>query len=268
MRFTNISQIRHHLYRMNPGAQSIRNYPVRLLSESEVSLPHSHLESGAEKVKAMEISIPISERLTLNDNLVSLAHDDLALGTVVCAVDSSLSVIYQEHIDYSIDYEDGTILRIDSGSILSGAEVVVWYLHYRIYLKGVDYSFDYSRGRMRRLTSGAIEDGQELLIDYSLGSSEFSDSEIDQCIAEGESEVVTLIKPEYHDSDDPALQTAATWMTLSLLCRNSAGMIGENTGFSQADSWMDLSRSYRETAMKLLTWFRREAPQMNPPHLT
>lgn len=270
MKFTNISQVRHHLYRMNPGEQTIRNHRLRLTSVSEVSLPHSHLVRDTEKVKAMEISIPISETLTLAGATVSLAHDTLALGTVVCAADSSLSVIYQENIDFSIDYEEGSIIRIDSGSIPSGTAVTVWYLYYRVYVKGVDYSIDSDRGRIRRLASGAIEDGQELLLDYSLGSSEFSDTEIDQCIAEGEAELVTLIKPEYLDSDDPALQTAATWLTLAILCRNSAGMAqaGDITGVRQGNSWMELSQSYRMTAMKLITWFRRESPQMNPPHLT
>lgn len=270
MKFTNISQVRHHLYRMNPGEQAIRNHSLRLTSVSEISLPHSHLVSGSEKVKAMEIVAPISEAIALADSDVSLGHDNLAQGTVVCAADSSLSVIYSENIDFSIDYEEGIIMRIETGSISSGAQVVVWYLYYRVYIKGVDYSIDSDRGNIRRLSSGAIEDGQELLIDYSLGSSEFSDTEIDQCIAEAEAELITLIKEEYHDSDDPALQTVATWMTLALLCRNSAGMAqaGEISGVRLGNSWMELSQSYRETAMKLINWFRRESPSLKPPHLT
>ena len=269
MDLTSISQVRSHLYRLNVGEGEVRGHAVRLISNDYVSLPHAHILSASETVKAIRNRIPFSEMIAIDAEPASLAHQYLVSDTVVCAGDSSLSIVYQENIDYLIDYSAGTVARVDGGAINPGSEVIIWYLYYHVYQRGVDYYFDYERGRLRRMTSGSIEEGQELLVDYHLGSSEFSDSEIEQCISEAGSEILHMIDPEYHESTDPALQTAATCLTLAILCRNSAGI--DATGLAGTDKyspvWMELYRSYRETALNLLRWFRRSTPDMKPPRL-
>jgi hypothetical protein len=269
MNLTNLNLVRNHLYRLNLGEGEIRNNSFRLSSEKYSTLPHSRVISASESVKAVENTIPLLETIVLGDDPVLLSHSQLVLDTIVCADNSSLSMLYQENVDYTIDYAAGSVKRISSGSIDSGAEVTLWYLFYHIYQRGVDYYFDYERGRLRRITSGSIEEGQEITVDYRLGSTEFSDSEIDQCIIEAESEIVHLIDQTYRDSLDPALQTAATCLALSLLCRNSAGITAAGVeGTNKISSvWIELEQSYRETAYRLLTWFRGESPGLNPPKL-
>lgn len=270
MSLTGISQIRNHLYRLNIGAGDIRNCALRLKTDEYASLTHTHIVSGSETVKAIKNAIPSSEAIMIGSNPVSLQYQSLAIDTVVCAGDTSLSTLYQENLDYIVDYQSGLITRIDTGSIPVDSQIIVWYLYYHVYQRNVDYYIDYERGRLRRLASGDIEEGQEVLVDYLLGSSEFSDSEIEQCITEAESEIAHIIDPVYRDSTDPALQTAATCLALSLLCRNSAGITATGLGGADQDSsvWLELAESYRRTAMRLLTWFRRETPNLKAPRLT
>ncbi len=270
MGLTSISQVRNHLNRINLGEGDIRNRAVRLTSESYVNLPHGHIVTGSETVKAVENDIPYSEIIALDSSPVSLTYSRLVSGTVICAGDSSLSKIYQENIDFSVDYGEGTVARIDGGGIEAGSDVSIWYLYYRVYQRGVDYLFDYDRGRIRRIATGAIEEGQEIAVDYQLGDSEFSDAEIEQGITEAEAEIARLIHPDYRESTDPALQTAATCLTLSVLCRNAAGMAASSgsPGDRSLSGWMDLSDSYRQTAVRLLSWFRREMSGLRTPRLS
>lgn len=270
MSLTSISQIRNHLYRINVGEGEIRNRAVRMTTQEYSGLPHGHIVSVSETVKALVNTIPFSESVILGDGPAALSHQQLAANTVVCASDSSLSYLYQENLDYTVDYADGTISRMDDGAIPVDTEVVVWYLHYHIYQRGVDYFIDYERGRLRRVGSGNIEEGQEVLVDYRLGSSEFSDDEIDQCITEAEADIMRTIDAVYRDSTDPALQTAATCLTLSFLCRNAAGVSAAagQGGDRQASVWIDLADAYHETARRLLTWFHKETPALRPPALT
>ncbi|MFH1699173.1 MAG: hypothetical protein ABIE07_01185 [Candidatus Zixiibacteriota bacterium] len=270
MSLTSVSTVRKHLYRLNLGQSEIRNFAFRLISDSYVSLPHSHIVTLSETIKAIESNVPYQENIILNDDPVFLSNQMVAAGTVVCARDSSLTAVYRENVDFSIDYVTGTIKRIENGSISSGNTVSVWYLFYHAYQKNIDYTIDYERGRINRLVSGNIEDGQELLIDYQLGVSEFSDEEVNQCIVEAEAEIQLLIDVSYSESIDPVLQTTATYLSLSLLCRNSVGIAqaGASSSTKDAKLWLELSASYRETAMRLLNWFRPESPLMNSPKLT
>ena len=269
MNLTGISQIRNHLYRLNVGEGEIRNRAIRLTSDGYTSLSHAHVVASSETVKAIKNTIPFSEETVIGSEPVSLKYRYLAADTVVCANDSSLSKLYQENLDYMIDYSLGTITRVDGGSIPSDSSITIWYLFYHVYQRSIDYYIDYERGRLRRIASGDIEEGQELLVDYRLGSSEFSDSEIEQCIAEAEAEIMHIIDPVYGESTDPALQTSATCLALSFLCRNSAGITATGLGGADQHSsvWLELARSYRETAMRLLTWFRRDTPDLKSPRL-
>ncbi len=268
MNLTGISQIRNHLYRFNVGEGEIRNYAIRLTTDEYINLPHAHIVTGSETVKAIKNAIPSFETIVMVSGPVALKYQDLALDTVVCAGDSSLSKLYQENLDYVIDYSAGTVMRLDGGAIPIESSMIVWYLFYHIYQRGVDYYLDYERGRLRRLSSGGIQSGQELLIDYRLGSSEFSDAEIEQCIGEAEAEIAHIIDPAYLESTDPALQTAATCLALASLCRNSAGITVTGADGTDRNSslWLDLAQSYRETAERLLTWFRRQPPTLKPPY--
>jgi hypothetical protein len=269
MALTGISQVRQHLNRVNLGEGDIRDQQLYVVSEEYTYLPHAHIVSASETVKAVESDVPVMETITLNESPVSLDKSHIVTGSIVCAADSSLSKMFQENVDFSVDYCGGTLARIDSGAIAAGSNVSVWYIYYRIYQKGTDYQIDYERGRIRRLSGGAIEDGQAILIDYRLGGTQFSDDEIEQAIVEAEAEIAILIHTDYRESTDPALQTAATSLVLSILCRNAAGMAFSGSGYSDktAAGWMELAGSYRRTAMRLVGWFGKPAPALRPPRI-
>ncbi len=261
--------MRNHLYRLEVGEDDIRNRSIRLISDDYAKLPHAHIIASSETVKAVVRGTPVSETVVLGDDPAPLAHPQIAAETVVCASDSSLAVVYEENTDFVVDYAAGTVRRIDGGTIISGNIVTVWYVPHHIYQRTVDYYIDYERGRIRRTTGGAIEDGQEVLIDYRTGGAEFSDSEIEQAINDAETEIRQEIDAAYQQATDPGLQTAATYLALSLLCRNGAGLVtGGSGGGMSAGSWLELSASYRETAMRLVSWFRRQSPGLNSPKLT
>ncbi|MEZ5360147.1 MAG: hypothetical protein R3F48_15125 [Candidatus Zixiibacteriota bacterium] len=267
MSLTNISIIRSHLFRIKTGDESHRNVAIRLSSALSTQLPHTRLVSACEQVKAIEQVEPESEQVILADSSVSLAHKELAAGTVVCAADTSLSRVYREHIDFSVNYADGTVQRIDSGAIPFGTEVHVWYVYYHIYRRNIDYTIDYEKGTVRRLNAGDIEDGQELFIDYQTGDIDISDDEIEQCIKEAEAEMSILIDSKYANSIDSALQTASTCLALSYLARNTAGAV-HTTASSTANGsnyWLNLAASYRETALRLLAWYKPASPSLNSP---
>ncbi|MCK5125666.1 MAG: hypothetical protein KAR42_05380 [candidate division Zixibacteria bacterium] len=265
MNLTNISIVRNHLYKLNPGPDSMRDFSLRLSSDISVQLPHARISDSSEKVKAVEQHVPNSEEVTLYDLSVSLNHSYLAAGTVACADSVSLGRVYQENTDYTVDYTKGEITRISEGAIQSGQKVTVWSVFYQIYHRNLDYAIDYERGRLRRLASGSIEENQELLVDYQLGTSEFSDAEIEQCIVEAEAEISLLIDDKYTDSIDPALQTAATCLALSYISRNTAASMSASSGNNSLTYWLDLAASYRETAMRLLSWYRRDTPVLHSP---
>ena len=269
MSLTTIDRIRHHLSRINSGAGEVHNQAVRMASEGYVALPHGHIVPGSEMTKATAGDIPISEALTLGAIPVPVTNPGLIPGTVVCARDTSLSRIYQENVDFVVDYAAGILGRLDAGGIESGDLIIVWYQHYRIYQRDVDYTIDYEQGRVRRIAAGGIAPGQEVLVDYQLGITPLADEEIEQGITDAEAEIIHTIAPDYRESTDPALQTAATFLTLSLLCRNAAGLAasGGSSGQTQLSFWLELSKSYRETAERLLTWFRQSVPGLRPPRL-
>lgn len=266
MSLTNITQIRNHLYRLDLGAGDVRNQPLRLYADAYTNLPHAHVTASSEVVKVLTVTIPISEAITLEEDPVSLGHPHLVPDTVVCASDSSLTTVYQENIDYLVDYAAGSILRVSDGSIPAASSVAVWYLYYHVYQRGVDYTIDYDRGRMRRISSGSVEEGQEVLVDYALGCTEITDDEIEQCILEADAVIAQIIDPAYQDSADAALQTAAACLALSFLCRNWAGLsLGTESSRASSSAWLDLAASYHETAMRLLNMFRRRVPGLKPP---
>lgn len=268
MGWTGIPQVRNHLYRLEIGEDEIRNRSVLLTADDYVKLPHAHITASSETVKAVVQATPVVETITMGDDSTPLSHPQIAADSVVCAADSSLSTVYEENADYVVDYGAGAVRRVVDGSIPSSVPVTVWYVFHHIYQRTLDYYIDYDRGRIRRTTTGGIKDGQEVLIDYQSGGAEFSDSEIGQAIADAETEIKQEIDTTYEHATDPGLQTAATYLALSLLCRNAAGLATSGSGGMNSASWMGLSASYRETAMRLLSWFRRPSPGLNPPKLT
>ena len=64
MSLTNITQVRNHLNRFNPGEGEISNRPIRLSSDGHAPLPHAHIVARSETVKALENDIPQMEKVS------------------------------------------------------------------------------------------------------------------------------------------------------------------------------------------------------------
>ena len=268
MSLTNVTYVRRHLGLLNYSGGTVRNQLLRLVASAYSSLPHKNVVADSEKVKGVENDTPFSESITFSNTTENLNHQNLVSDSVVCASDDSLTRIYQENSDYTIDYDNGTISRCSDGQIPSGASVVVWYLYYRIYQSVTDYLINTASGSIKRVSGGSIAEGQEVLVDYELGASDFTDDEIEQAITEAESEINHLIDDSFRESTDPALQTAATTLALAYLCRNAAGgAIVNETDDETSTAWITLARSYEETARRLLKIFGRSQSNLHFPKL-
>jgi hypothetical protein len=213
MSFTNISLVKKHISEHHLGVFEMENHPIHLEGSSPFKLPDSNIQVSSEKVKGKEILSPVQENISFSSgDMIQLLHSELILDTVVVASDSSLGKIYVENIDYSIDYENGKLIRISSGSILALSSVVIFYLYYRVYQKGVDYQLDYQKGELTRLTSGVIEDGQWVLLDYIVEYGFLNDETIAQAIVEANERVLKFIDSSYFESEDQGLVTAETYL--------------------------------------------------------
>jgi hypothetical protein len=268
MSFTNIDLVKRHIREHALGKANIENISCHLLGQTPFKLPHTDLLPNSEKVKGKEQSVPIQEQLSFSSSdVVSLSHQEVIEDTVVVAKDSSLGKIYVENIDYSIDYDNGTITRSPSGSIPQGSEVVVWYLYFRVYAKDTDYHIDYEKGQITRMVSGAIEDGQRVLADYTAEFGLLSDEVIANAIVEANDKILKVIDPSFVNSIDQSLVTAETYLTVSILCNIKAlevmtqtapALNAASAARSLSLAWANMSSVYRERAFDLLKGFSKQ----------
>jgi hypothetical protein len=280
MSFTNIDLVKKHILEHQSqdtefvlGATNIENISCHLLGLTPFQLPHINILPSSEKVKGREQNIPTQENVSFSSSdTASLAHPELIPDTVVVAKDSSLGEIYVENIDYSIDYDSGSITRILDGSIPQGAEVVIWYLFFRIYAKDTDYRIDYGKGQITRIASGEIEDGQRVLVDYAVEFGLLGDEVIANAIVEANDKILKVIDSSNSNSTDQSLVTAETYLAVSILCNIKALEVMTQTPGSTAKSlalsWSSMSSVYREQAFDLLKKFTKDPGGLHSPYAT
>ena len=271
MSFTNIDLVKKHIREHHLGATQIENVNCHLLGETPFQLPHINILLDSERVKGKEQNVPTQENISFSSSdTVFLSHQELIFDTVVVAKDSSLGEIYVENIDYSIDYDNGTITRIEDGSIPQGSEAVIWYLWFRIYTKDADYHIDYNKGQITRIVSGVIEDGQWVLVDYTVEYGLLSDEVIKNAIVEANDKILKVIDPSYSNSTDQSLVTAETYLAVSILCNIKALEVMTQNPGSTAKSlslaWSSMSSVYRERAFDLLKRFRKDPGGLCSPY--
>jgi hypothetical protein len=271
MSFTNIDLVKKHIREHYLGATNIENVSCHLLGVTPFQLPHINILLDSERVKGKEQNAPTQENISFSSSdTVFLSHQELIFDTVVVAKDSSLGEIYVENIDYSIDYHNGRIIRIEDGSIAQGSEAVIWYLWFRIYTKDADYYIDYSKGQITRIASGVIEDGQWVLVDYTVEYGLLSDEVIKNAIVEANDKILKVIDPSYSNSTDQSLVTAETYLAVSILCNIKALEVMTQNPGSTAKSvslaWSNMSSVYRERAFDLLKKFRKDPGGLCSPY--
>jgi hypothetical protein len=271
MPFTDKELVKKHLVDFRVGQAEVQGFPMVLSGSDPVQLPHSGLVPSSVVVKANECSAPVAESITIGDDWIDLEHADLVPGSVVIANNTSLSTIYTENIDFTVDAIDGRIKRISAGSISFGQAAAVWYFHYHRYTAGSDYAVDAATGQVRRLSNGAIEDGQTVLVDYIAEFGTVTEDAIDQAIGEAGQAILQVIDAQFHDSTDPGLIAAETYWAVALLCRvrAAAELSGSSLKTSAtaptAKTWMDLAGHYYRLAEERLRPFRAAVPSMRCP---
>jgi hypothetical protein len=154
--------------------------------------------------------------------------------------------------------------------------VVIWYLHFRVYVGNTDYQIDYGKGQIRRLSFGDIEDGQWVLADYTVEFALLSDEVVENAIREANQQVLHYIDSSFSNSTDESLVTAETYLAVSVLCNIKAmeamtQNLASGTGW-QAHSislaWSKMSGVYRSQAYELLDKFRKDPGGLCSPHAT
>ncbi len=271
MPFTNIDLIKKHLVQHQIGVTKREDILVQLTGTSPVQLPDNNILSASEKVKGKEQIAPILETVSFaSGDIIQLLHTDLIPETVVVAKNSSLGQVYTEHVDFHIDYDNGKITRITTGSITAGASVVIWYLYFRVYVKGTDYDLDYSKGEITRKSSGAIEDGQWIFVDYSTEFGFLNDDLISNAIVEANAKVLGVVDPVYQNSTDQGLISGETYLAVSILC-NVKALESMTLNFpgtqaqALASSWSDLANLYQKQAFEVLSVFSKAKTSLSFP---
>ncbi len=270
MSYTNLETVRKHINLDEvPGGEK-NDFPVTFTDLEWVNLPGRGIFENSVVVKAIKNYAPISEVVTLGDGVVSLSNSRLVANSMTAASDSSLGIIYKENIDFSVDNGRGTISRLIDGEIASGSIVVVWYYYYSTYTEGVDYSVNYQSGMIRRLPGGNIQPDQMVLVDYELTCNQLNDEYISEAVYEANAIVEKLIDPQKRFGADLTLQTAATCLAVSLVCRMAAisDLRFGDEGRQTAGAWLSLAESYRDDYRNLLKAFRPQASGLTGPKHT
>lgn len=267
MSYTNVELVRKYISFGNLPGGLQKDYPVTFTGLEEVLLPGHSIITDTVVVKAIGSAEPTFEEITLGDSTISLTHTQLMPNSVAVASDSSLGTIYSENADFSIDYTNGKIIRIDGGNIVSGSKTALWYHYYAQYIENSDFSVSHQTGTIKRLAGSAIQIGQRILIDYQLLQSFLNDEIIIEAVNQANAIVEGEIDTEQTFGADLVLQTAATYLAISLLCRiEAAGCLryGGN-GDKETRWWLSLADSYRSDFEKLIKKFHPGASRLNHP---
>jgi hypothetical protein len=259
MAFTDLATIRKHLLSSETEKHSVTDILIYLIGQSEYILPESNLIESRETVKWRTSNSPTSDGpLELIDERdVSLANSHLIPGTVVVALNASLTTIYVEEVDYQIDYENGLLRRLSSGSIPNHQLVYAYYEKWAIFTRGVDYSMDDGRGYIRRTQNSSIPDRAHVFIDYTVDEGSLEDAAIIQAIVEANDIVVRGLSSNHTAaSTDQGLKSGTTQLALSIIARSIAAQCltanRASDAYNRAKEWQALSTLWEKKAWQTL----------------
>ncbi len=269
MSYTNSDLVKKHIDLGGTSSGLRQDYPAAFTGLDWVQLPGGSIIDGSVAVKAVKNTAPTLESVTLGDTEVGLTHQKIVPYSATVASDSSLGIVYAENADYALDSARGRIIRLPDSTIPDGETVAVWYYFYSPYVEGTDYSVNYSEGLIRRLSDGAILPGQTVLIDYELCSGRLGDEIIAAAADEANAVMEKAVDAAVAFGADLTLQTAATYLAVSLVCRiAAANELKTSAAGGQAtrsSAWLALAESYRRDFEELVKNFRPPAARMNRP---
>ena len=267
MSYTNTNLIKRHVRIDNAVAGAYEDYPVALSGLDWKTLPGRGIRSDSLVLKAVRSAVPTHEEIGFDDAEMSLSHSRLVRSSVAVASDSSLGTVYDENVDYCIDAGRGTLTRLSDGAIPQGGTVAVWYFYHVPYVEGTDYQVDYNAGRVRRLSGSAIQSEQSVLADFQSALTGEEDEIISSAVAEADAIIDSQIDSALRLSNDQTLQTATTFLAVSLVCRSAAGFVSDGTGSAtqQTTAWLALAESYRRDYDALMKSLRKSVTRLKPP---
>ncbi len=270
MSYTNTDLVKSHIRLSAMSPSAIFDYPAKLTGTDWAELPGEVIKEASVVVKAITSTEPYYERITLADVPVILSGGPAVPMPVAVASDSSLGRIFEENVDYMIDYSGCTVSRISTGTITAGSALSVWYFRYQAYVENQDYQVDYLKGRVSRLSGSAINSGQQVLVDYELSPSGREDSIIEAAVGHANGIVEAQVDPGGKFGASPILQGAATFLAVSFVCRMAAAIdLGSGAATSQnAAAWLSLAESYRRDFDEMIKNFHPDAGRPKPPVLT
>ncbi|MBD3298987.1 MAG: hypothetical protein GF341_10050 [candidate division Zixibacteria bacterium] len=271
MAYTSPELVRRHIDTIRVGRLPIANVHIPLSGTVSVSLPHRSLIDTSVVVKARRPQSLKRERVTLNDDWVSLVHTHLVDETVIVAQTESLDRVYTANVDVLIDAQAGRVRRVSDGVIAFGQQVAVFYDHFHLYIADDDYTVDADAGTIRRRSTGAIADGQTVLVDYDVSVNSIPDSVVERAINDAADAVLAIIDPRFHDQLFPGLVIGETHLAVAAVCRMQALSVLADTTVSQSATraharvWTDLAQSYETSGRERLRSFAAPVPALHSP---
>ncbi len=258
MSYTNAELVRKYLDAPYPVQSRVHEQCVIVRGLDPVIFYGGAIDEQSLIVKGLVNAKPTRVNLCLTAASTAIVSAPLVPNTVLVASDSSLGKIYAEGTDYSIDYDNSSIQLKDGGELIIGQSVTMWYATYRVYVEGTDYQADYSKGAIRRTSSGSISDGETVYVDYSPLLASYTEEILAQAVIEANGLVEQAVDPDGQFGADVALQAAATYRALEIVCRAAAA--GELYRLNKSDKvalvWMKLGDHYSQRSEQLLNSFR------------
>lgn len=257
---TQATVIKHLIVSDYPG-KDIVNERITLLSEDDTQLQHVSISDLVVKtIDQSNVQGPTSITLTGTD-WTSLPSANTIRGTIFITSDEAgVAIPYTEGDDFYVDWDNGRIRRVANSGISSGVAVYISYLISVTRILDTDYTADLDNGLVARISGGSIDDGQQVYCSYSVGAGSVNGAMIDQCILEAEDIIEQRLTDDYStSSEDQGLETGATHLAISLVCRDKAAEAMLSNMNDDADavakSWMSLSDKYETFAYEVLDRF-------------
>lgn len=258
MSYTNADQVRHHLVIPFPIQTEIVDQAVVMAQTDYLRFYGAALEASSLRVKSVQSASPTRSDITLSSGSAILASGPVAVGSVVVASDSSLGTIYQENVDYVVDYS-GAVIMAKSGGVLSDSQqLTVWLVVYHLYVAGTDYSLKADAGEIKRLSGGAIADGETVQLDYTPVYVSVTDEVIANAVTMANAMVESEVDPDRQFEVDSTLSAAATYRALDIICRASASreLASGRSNDRVAIAWLKLADDYASRSDLMLRSFR------------
>jgi hypothetical protein len=254
MPLTNLETIKKIIQTENVFIPNVYNERVELPLFERGQLTHPNVSEASETVKIIRHAAPVADTgnpVTLNTGVpYQLDWTRLVWDTVVVADSLALTNVWIENLDFVIDYFAGTITIADpANNIADGDQVFVWYVPFTVLTRNDDYSFHYDEGQLNRRSGSSIPSNAYVYVDYRHADVTITDRAIVEAIAQAEAWIEPRLRPGMAmTSDDRGLMSAATHLTLYILCLSQSfkelNVAGHDISDDLAEQWHDLAEKY------------------------